>query len=145
MKPSARSKARVHALQAIYQWQMTHSAASEIEADFLNGHLHADTDRAYFHELLRDVISHHAELDQAFSPFLNIPLADLDPIELAILRIGTHELTKRPDVPWRVIINEALELAKKFASVEGFRFINGVLDPLARKLRPDETALPKES
>lgn len=141
MNPAARRRARQHALQAIYQWQVSGNTPPDIETDFReNGHFHKGTDETFFAELLHGVTSTPTELDQIFSEFLNIPLPSLDPIELTILRMGTFELAKRPDVPWRVVINEALELARGFGSIEGFRFVNGVLDRVARKLRPDEIA-----
>ena len=140
MNKKARHQARAHALQAIYQWQMTQHSSLEIETDFIHGnHLHKGTDIDYFKELIQQVILQYETLDEDFNPFLKIPLKDLDPIELAILRIATFELKNKPDIPWRVVIDESLELAKKFASIEGYKFINGVLDKVAKKLRPEET------
>jgi transcription antitermination protein NusB len=144
MNPAARRHARQFALQAIYQWQIADTPVSEIETDFLTTHMtevattKIQPDQGYFLTLLRGVCSKHLTLDEIFSPFLNIPAKALDPVELAILRLSTFELAERPDVPWRVVINEALELAKTFGSIEGYKFVNGVLDRVARKLRADE-------
>ncbi len=162
MNPAARRSARQFALQAIYQWQIAGTPVADIEADFLTTHIATavqekkdpqdktppkkqETDCAYFSELLRGVCSHHQTLDQAFTPFLNIAVSALDPVELAILRIATLELTEKRDVPWRVIINEALELTKRFGSVEGYKFVNGVLDRTAHKLRAEEISVTKKS
>jgi len=140
MTPTARRLAREYALQAIYQWQLADTPAHEIEADFLTTQVKRKTDRAYFSEILHTVIKQSAALDTEIEVFLtDRKITELDPIELAILRISAHELLNRPDVPWRVIINESLELTKKFGSTEGYKFVNGVLDKLARKLRPTET------
>ncbi len=139
VSPIARHHARAFALQALYQWQLSGTPTHEIEADFLANQIRQKTDRAYFSELLRGVAATHTELDHAFVPFLKTPLVDLDPIELTVLRLATYELAKRPDIPWRVIINEALELAKKFGAHDGHKFVNGVLDHVARQLRPAET------
>jgi len=138
MTPTARRHAREYALQAIYQWQLSETPAHEIEADFLTHQIRQKTDRAYFSEILNAVIKDPVSLDAEIEPFLDRKITDLDPIELAILRISTYELAKRPDVPWRVVINEALELTKKFGSIEGYKFVNGVLDRIARKLRANE-------
>jgi N utilization substance protein B len=88
--------------------------------------------------LLHGTPKHQVDIDAAIKPYLGRDLAEIDAIELAVLRLATYELLKRPDVPYRVIINEALELTKKFGSVEGFKFVNGVLDRVARKVREDE-------
>ncbi len=138
MKPSERRHAREYALQAMYQWQISAAPIAEIELDFLIHHIKEKTDINFFKELIHSVPKHFEELDQQMTPFLNRSLSELDPIELAILRLGIYELAHRLDVPYRVAINEALELTKKFGSVEGFKFVNGVLDQVARKLRSTE-------
>lgn len=138
MNPTARRNARQYALQAMYQWQMSGSTPVEIELDFIARQIKHKTDIDYFKELIQTIPKIHEELDNNMAPYLNRPLLELDPIELAILRIGMYELSKRLDVPYRVAINEALELAKKFGSIEGYKFVNGVLDRAARDLRIDE-------
>lgn len=138
MNPTARRNARQYALQAMYQWQISAAPISEIELEFLVHHIKQKTDLEYFKELIHNIPKHHEELDGAMSPFLSRQIHELDPIELAILRLGTYELMKRLDIPYRVAINEALELTKKFGSVEGYKFVNGVLDQVARQQRAEE-------
>ncbi len=98
----------------------------------------ADTDVALFGELLRGVTSRARALDDAYSLFLDRSVDDLDPVELAVLRIGAYELIERLDVPYRVAINESVELAKIFGATESHRYVNGVLDKLAQKVRAAE-------
>jgi len=138
MSPIARHYARRYALQAMYQWQIAGTSVLEIEAEFLRLHLKQKVDIEYFKELLHGIPKHCDELDECMQAFLGRPLAEIDPIELAVLRLATYELIKRPDVPYRVVINEALELTKKFGSVEGYKFVNGVLDRVAKKVRENE-------
>jgi N utilization substance protein B len=136
--PAARRKARRLTLQALYQWHMADSAPHEIEAQFLVSNDMSQVDREYFHEVLNGVPSSLAELDEQISPLLDRSLKSLTPIELTILRMGTYELQHRIDVPYKVIINEGVELAKSFGANEGHRYVNGVLDKLAQKLRTKE-------
>jgi N utilization substance protein B len=138
MNPAARRHARQYALQAMYQWQLSGAPIAEIELEFQLEHIQEKTDLPYFKELIYEIPAQITELDNLMQPFLKRPLLELDPIELAVLRLGTYELAKRLDIPYRVAINESLELAKKFGSVEGYKFVNGVLDQLARKLRQIE-------
>lgn len=138
MKPIDRHHSREYAVQAMYQWQLSDSPIPDIEAQFLSEHITEELDLEYFQELIRNIPKHIEELDQLMVPYLNRSLNGLDPIELAILRIGIYELSKRPDIPYRVVINEALELTKKFGSIEGFKFVNGILDQVAHQLRTDE-------
>jgi len=139
-----RHNARHYALQAMYQWQMTDASLTDIEAEFLQMHVERKIDLEYFKELIHSIPREQDELDNAIKPFLNRSMQDIDPVELAVLRLATYELIKRPDVPYRVIINEALELAKKFGSVEGYKFVNGVLDKIAKQTRADEIGMKKE-
>jgi N utilization substance protein B len=140
MNTTARRNARHYALQAMYQWQLSGATTEDIEAEFIAQQITKKVDLEYFKELLHGIPRYHKDLDQEFVPFLRRPLAEIDPVELAILRISTYELTQRLDIPYRVVINEALELAKKFGSVEGYKFVNGVLDQVARKIRTVEIA-----
>jgi N utilization substance protein B len=94
----------------------------------------------YFKELVTNVPANSPDIDKDMSVFLKRPITELDPIELAIMRMGIYEFMFRLDIPYRVTINEALELTKKFGSVEGFKFVNGVLDQVARKIRKLEVA-----
>jgi transcription antitermination protein NusB len=140
MNPSARRQARHYALQAMYQANMTGDSARDIETQFIANQIKKKVDLDYFKELLHAALEKQDELDLLMKPFLKRPVAELDPIELSILRISIYELAHRPDVPYRVVINEALELAKKFGSVEGFKFVNGVLDQVAREVRKVEVS-----
>jgi N utilization substance protein B len=134
----ARSKARRCALQAIYQWQVAGGLIGEVEAQFLADQDLSRADVDYFSELVRCIPTHAAELDAHLAPFLDRPVVELDPVELAILRIGVCELAYHPEIPFRVVINEAVELAKVFGAEQSHRYINGVMDRVARDLRRGE-------
>ena len=134
----ARSGARRCALQAIYQWQVGGQAIGDIESQFLGEQDLTQADVAYFSELMQGVPAHVAELDAHMSPYLDRPLNELDPVELAVLRIGIFELAYHPEVPFRVVINEAVELAKVFGAEQSHRYINGIMDKVARDLRRTE-------
>ena len=95
-------------------------------------------DPEYFDELLRGVIAQAADLQAALAPHLDRPLSQLDPVENAILLVGAYELIYKPEVPWKVVVNESVNLAKTFGAEEGFKFVNGVLDKLARVARAAE-------
>lgn len=136
----ARTRARRTAVQAIYQWQLGRQDVSEIEAQFFEAQDMGKVDRNYFRELLRKVPAEHQNLDPHIIPFLDRPLEQVDPVERAILRIGAYELVHHPEIPWRVVINEAVELAKMFGGTDGHRYVNGVLDKLATRLRSVEIA-----
>ncbi|HTO17563.1 MAG TPA: transcription antitermination factor NusB [Pseudomonas sp.] len=137
-KGGARRAARALGMQALYQWHMARQAPHEIEAQFRVDNAFVGVDGAYFRELLNGVIDNRGEIDELIAPCLDRPLADLDPVELAILRLSTYELKQRIDVPYRVVINEGIELAKTFGATDGHKFVNGVLDKLAPKLRSAE-------
>lgn len=141
MRPAARHNARSYALQAMYQWQITGAPLIEIENEFLRYHIEKKIDLDYFKELLHEIPKNIDIIDAEMEPFLGRKIHDIDPIELAALRVAVYEMLKRPDVPYRVIINEALELTKKFGSVEGHKFVNGVLDKVARKCRATEIGM----
>jgi len=137
-KIATRRVARSLAMQALYQWHMAGQSLNEIEAQFRVDNDFAGVDGAYFHELLHGVPANKAELDEALAPCLAIPQEDLDPVELAILRLSAYELLKRVDVPYKVVINEGIELAKVYGATDGHKFVNGVLDKLAPRLRAAE-------
>ena len=136
--PAARRKARHYGMQALYQWQMTKNAVADIELQFLADYDFAKVDVEYFHDIIHHVPANLAELEQAFIPHLDRAIAELDPIELALLRLGSYELVKRVDIPYKVAINEAVSLAKKFGATDGHKYINGVLDKLAQHVRATE-------
>jgi N utilization substance protein B len=140
---TSRHNARHYALQAMYQWQMTGASLTDIENEFLQMHVEKKIDLDYFKELIHGIPEHQEDIDNAIKPFLSRSMRDIDPVELAVLRLATYELMKRPELPYRVIINEALELAKKFGSVEGYKFVNGVLDKIAKQIRAVEIGMPK--
>lgn len=138
IKPAARRRARQLTLQSLYQWQLSAAPIEKIKQEFYQ---HVDmkkVDTEYFDELLADIIPRVNELDKIFEPFLDRPLEELTPIELAILRLATYELCNRLDIPYRVVINEALELTKSFGATEGHKYVNGILDKVAQKSRAAE-------
>lgn len=132
MKPSERRKARHFAVQAIYQWQMTQDNVADIEEQFKLDQDMKGVDLGYFRELLFGVAGNLSKLDTTFSPFLSRKLEDLDLVDKAILRLATFELLFRKDVPYRVVINEGIELAKAFAAEDSHKFVNGVLDKVIK-------------
>lgn len=135
---ATRRVARSLAMQALYQWHVAGQSLNEIEAQFRVDNDFSGVDGAYFHEILHGVPRQKTELDGLIEPCLDRPLAELDPVELAILRLSTYELQDRLDVPYRVVINEGIELAKTFGATDGHKFVNGVLDKLAPQLRAAE-------
>jgi len=155
----ARSQARRYAVLALYQWQLTGQSPVEIGQHFFDDPAWIDEvaeslaemaeepgrpmgrtgyDRRLFTRILQGVPEHLSEIDLALAPALDRPLEQVDPVERAILRSGAFELLRCPDVPARVAINEAVELAKLFGAEQGHRYVNGVLDRIAREVRPDE-------
>ncbi|WP_437882864.1 transcription antitermination factor NusB [Pseudomonas sp. LRF_L74] len=142
-KIATRRVARSLAMQALYQWHMAGQSLNEIEAQFRVDNDFSGVDGVYFREILSGVATQKSELDQAFTPLLSIPLEELDPVELSILRLSTWELKNRVDVPYRVVINEGIELAKVFGATDGHKFVNGVLDKLAPSLRAAEVSANK--
>lgn len=136
MKPAARRKARKLAVQAIYSWQLSENSVVDIEAQFLTENDVSKVDVDYFLALVRGVTSQSKSLDTAIEPFLDRPIKDLDHVERAVLRLASYELRDRKDVPYKVAINEAIELAKSFGADDSHRFVNGVLDKAIDTLRP---------
>ena len=133
-----RRKARHYGMQALYQWQMAGASLSDIEAEFRAEYDFAHVDLEYFQALLHGVPAEVDVLEGLFEPLLDRKLDDLDPIELTLLRMGTFELKERIDVPYKVVINEAVALTKKFGATDGHKYINGVLDKVAHELRKAE-------
>lgn len=132
-----RKRARDLLVQALYQWQLAGAEASQIEAEFRadNG---GKSDWDYFHQAFAYITGHSAALKGQLDPLLDREVAQLDPIECGILQLGLYELAQRPDVPYRVVINEGVELAKKYGSTDSHKYVNGVLDKAARQLRGTE-------
>ena len=137
---AARSRARRRALQALYAWQMSGSSSRAVIEQFRHEQDMQVADLEYFEDLVRGVDAHCAELDAGLAPFLDRGIEQVDPIERATLRLGAYELKYRLDVPYRVVLNEAIELVKRFGSEHGHTYVNGVLDKLAREWRGAETA-----
>ena len=135
-----RRKARHFGLQALYQWTLSDASLVDIDAEFRVDNDFRHTDGEYFQALLRGVMEDVESLEALFSPLLDRALDDLDPIERNLLRMGTFELKERIDVPYKVVINEAVSLAKKFGATESHRYINGILDKVASELRAVERA-----
>jgi N utilization substance protein B len=136
-KISHRKKARNLLVQALYQWQLAGGLRPDIEAQFRTDNS-GKIDWDFFHQALGFVLENFQTIDQVFSVKLDRKLEQLDPIELAILRLGTYEFQQRIDVPYKVVINEYIELAKKYGATDSHKYINGVLDKLAVDLRSVE-------
>ena len=134
-----RRKARHYGMQALYQWLMADAQLNDIEAEFRADYDFSHVDLEYFQALLHGVPASLDELEASFEPLLDRKLDELDPIERTLLRMGTFELIERIDVPYKVVINEAVALAKKFGATDSHKYINGVLDKAARQLRKVET------
>lgn len=139
VSPATRRKARHFGMQALYQWKMTGASLNAIEAEFRTDNDMTYTDTDYFHELVHQVPAKVAELDEAYTPYLQErDIEELDAITQSLLRLATYEFMYRIDVPYKVVINEAVSLAKKFGATDSYKFINGVLDKLAAKTRAVE-------
>ncbi|KXO09398.1 MULTISPECIES: transcription antitermination factor NusB [Marinobacter] len=140
-KPKAgdRRRARALAMQGLYQRHFSKTPISDIEAEFMVDNDMSKVDIMYFRDLLRGIHREQAELDKLIEPFLDRPLKEVDPVELAIVRLGTYELKHRIDVPYKVVINEGIEMAKRFGGTEGHKFVNSILDKLSQRLRLAET------
>jgi len=136
-KPS-RHLARQAAVQALYQWQLTAQSPQDIEQHFINDHQFKDVDIEYFRQLVDEVPLHLHELDDHLLPHLDRSIDEVDPVERAILRLGVYELEFHLEVPYKVVINEAVELAKTFGAEHGHKYVNAVLDKAAAKLRAAE-------
>ena len=133
-----RRRARHYGIQALYQWSMTGATPHAIEAEFRTDNDFSNVDLEYFSDLLGGVIASADHLDEAFASCLDRDMDALDPIEKNLLRMGTFELRDRLDVPVKVTLNELVALAKKFGATDSYRYINGVLEQVALKLRPNE-------
>jgi N utilization substance protein B len=133
-----RSQARKHAVQAIYQWQIAGQDIADIINQFLEEQDLNSFEIPYFQDLMQGVPNHLKELDELLKPTLDRAIESVDPVERAILRLGAYELSHKPEVPYRVVINEAVELAKVFGAEQGHKFVNGVLDQVAKEVRTVE-------
>lgn len=140
---AARSRARRRAVQALYAWQIGGNRMATVIEEFRHEQDMEIADIEYFEDLLRGVDKHVAELDAGIKAWLDREVADVDPIERAVLRLAAYEFRYRPDVPYRVIINEAVEVTKRFGSEHGHTYVNGVLDKLAANWRSVEYRNPR--
>ncbi len=137
-----RTKSRQFAVQATYSWLLTGQNISDIEVHFISEHDMEDADVSYFQEILHFVSAHKMALIDHMEAYLSRSFNSVDPVEQAILLIGVFELEQRPDVPYRVVINESVESAKIFGAEDGHKFINGIMDKVAAKLRQVESKAP---
>jgi len=135
---AARSRARRRATQAVYAWQVGGNPMSGVIEEFRHEQDMEIADLAYFEDLLRGVEKHCAELDAGLAPFLDRDIGQVDPLERAVLRLAAYELRHRLDVPYRVVLNEAIEVTKRFGAEHGHTYVNGVLDKAAREWRHAE-------
>ncbi len=143
MKRPSRHLARLRAVQALYQWDLTAQDPLQIESRFIGRNDMGAADGEYFHRLVHDVPLYQREIDDHLKAFLDRPVEAVDPVEKAILRVGAYELEYQRGIPFKVIIDEAVELAKIFGAEHGYRFVNGVLDRLAAQLRAGESGAPE--
>ena len=139
LDPVARSRSRRRGLQAIYAWQINGANERDLIAQFAHEQAHEVADLEYFEDLVRGVLRHVAEVDAALGAHLDRTVDEVDAIERAALRIAVYELLHRPDVPYRVVINEAIDSTKRFGSEHGHTYVNGVLDKAAAILRGTES------
>jgi N utilization substance protein B len=141
--PVLRSRARRRAMQAVYAWQVSGGNVQQVIAQFAHEQAHEIADLEYFEDLVRGVMQHTAQLDEALTPHLDRTVAEVDPVERAVLRIAAYELLHRLDVPYRVVITEALEPATRFGADHGHTYVNGVLDKAALQWRTVEAGAGK--
>ncbi|MBC3811234.1 MULTISPECIES: transcription antitermination factor NusB [Undibacterium] len=137
---SPRHRAREFALQGLYQWLLNNEDSGVIDAHIRQAHGFDKADREHFDALLHGAINNSIALREDFAPLIDRTIAELSPIEHAVLLIGAYELKNHVEIPYRVVINEAVELTKSFGGLDGHKYVNGVLDKLAAKLRPNEVA-----
>jgi len=137
-RSGARSVARKLAVQALYQWQLNEAPWQDLLKDFSTEQDMARADREYFAEIVRAVVETRVDLDTRLAAWVDRAPQGLDPVEHAVLLIGVHELAHRPDVPWRVVVNEAVSLTRRFGATDAHKYVNAVLDRAALELRPHE-------
>ncbi len=138
MASKSRHLARRNAVQALYQWDLTEQDPGDIETNFIQAHDLSNVDTDYFQHLIRNVPLYHQEVDDHLSQYIKRGIENIDPVERAILRLGAYELEYEKSIPYKSIIDEAIELTKVFGAEESYRFVNGVLDRVAKELRQSE-------
>ncbi len=139
MKKSARRQARELATQGLYQWLLSNALPGEIDAQLRGAQSYEKADKTLLDTILHGVLKEHATLSETLAASIDRPLNQLSPVEHAVLLIAIFELTHQLETPYRVVINEAVELTKTFGGTDGYKYVNGVLDKLAARLRPTET------
>jgi N utilization substance protein B len=139
-----RHRAREFALQGLYQWLLNNESAATVVNHIRGAHGFDKADAEHFTVLLNGAIGSSVELRESFAPLVDRGINELSPIEHAVLLIGAYELKNNHEIPYRVVINEAVELTKSFGGIDGHKYVNGVLDKLAAQLRPDEVAADKK-
>ncbi len=137
-QPKARRKTRGFLLQAIYEWQVNKTPINELEARYRAQPEMEGSDFDYFHAVLHGVLDNAVDIDQLYEPYLDRHLDNLYMIEKAILRMGAYELKERLDVPYQVVLNEGIELAKVYGAEESHKYVNGILDRLSQRIRRTE-------
>ncbi len=137
---SRRGLARRMTVQAVYHWLVNETTPEKLQKQFRDDPGLGRADGEYFNELLNGTVREMTALDAQLKSLLDRPLNQLDPVEHGVLLVAAYELAHKPDVPWRVVVNEAVNLAKMFGAEEGYKYVNGVLDKLARQLRATEIA-----
>jgi len=135
---NARRRAREFALQGLYEWLLSQESAGVIEAHIAESPGFGHADREHFRGMLHGAIDEAQGLREAFTPYIDRGIATLSPVEHAVLLLGAYEFKHHPEIPYRVVINEAVELAKTFGGTDGYKYVNGVLDRVAARLRPLE-------
>ncbi len=135
---SARRRSRELALQGLYAWQLAGDNAADLQSQLAESKGFGKADAEYFSRLLRGTIAHAEALERLIAPVLDRKLKELSPVERGILLLAAFELQNAPDIPYKVVINEAIELAKDFGGTDGHKYVNGVLDKLVSELRPQE-------
>ena len=138
MKVSARSRARQLAVQGLYEWNLSGNAIEDIAKQCLEAKRGKNIDETYFEEIIFKVASTVEVLNKTFEPFLSRDISEIDPVERAILQLGAYELTQKIEIPYKVIINEAIELSKTFGAEQSHKFVNGILDKIAAQHRAVE-------
>lgn len=140
MSGSSRHLARRAAVQALYQWDMTGQSRLDIEKYFLADDSLKKSDSEYFHELVREIPRQAGELDNNLNPYIDRDIKQVDPVEKAVLRLAAYELLHHAEIPYRVVLNEAIELARTFGSENSYRFVNGILDKMGADFRAIEAS-----
>ena len=144
-RKNMRRRSREFALQGLYQWQLTRKDPTIIAAELAERDEFAKSDVEYFRTLLNGAVDRAAELEELITPSLDRKFGELSPVERGILLLAGYELMRELEVPYRVVINEAVELAKTYGGTDGYKYVNGVLDKLAALLREIEVQAEKES